>query len=415
MEHEQSKIKNLRTICTVTISVVFVVSGIIVFNRSKISNIENIKHIVNVSNKNIENEEKLKKAILPLNNYMEQPNTNFRTYIKPEKVKGIYVSGYRAGTDTYINDLIRIANETEINSMVIDIKNDNGEITYKMNLPDVIEIGATRNYINNIHELIKTLKENNIYPIARIVTFRDNYLCEKNPNLAIKNTDGSIWRDKQGTSWLNPYNKDVWEYIINVSKEAALVGFKEIQFDYMLFSTDSKIKEADFSVVETQTSRKDIINEFIQYAYEQLSPLGVYISASVYGSIIDNKLNTNLIGQDYVELSKNLDYISPILYPSRYAEGSLGIEYPVLEPYNIIYNSMNLSKEIISNIDVDENKATVRPWLQDFTATWLEPNQVYGVEQVREQINAVYDSGLEEWILWNVNCNYTEDALEKEK
>lgn len=344
--------------------------------------------------------------------YMEPPSISFKTYMKPEKVKGIFVSGPRAGSASYMPDLIKLANETEINAMVIDIKNDNGEVTYKMDIPAVTDIDSGIRYIKDINELISTLKENNIYPIARIVAFKDPYLSEKRPDLTIKNQDGSVWRDNKGVAWVNPYNKDVWDYVIDIAKEAAAVGFKEIQFDYIRFSTDSKMKNADFGVSAKEMTKTDVINAFTKYAYEQLSPLGVYVSADVYGTIIDSKIDSEIVGQNYIEMSKNLDYICPMVYPSHYANGSMGIQYPDLDPYGIIYNSMKTSETVLGT--VDEKKATVRPWLQDFTASWVKPYQVYGEEQIKQQIKGVYDAGLEEWILWNGSCNYTQEGLEKE-
>lgn len=353
-------------------------------------------------------------SVLEIEYYMEQPDTNYKTYARPEKVKGIYVSGPRAGSSKYMPELIELAKETEINAMVIDIKNDSGEVTYKMDIPAVVEAGSGVNYIKDIEGLIETLNENNIYPIARIVVFKDSYIAEKRPDLTIKNKDGSVWRDKSNIAWVNPYNKDVWDYVIDIAKEAANVGFKEIQFDYIRFSTDSRMKNADFGELAETMSRTEIITEFTKYAYEQLSPLGVYVSADVYGTIINSKTDADIVGQDYVEMSKYLDYICPMVYPSHYANGSMKIQYPDLDPYNVIYKSMGYSNEELAKIPEGEHKAIVRPWLQAFTATWLANYQTYGGKQIREQIQAVYDAGLEEWILWNGSCSYTSDGLEKE-
>ena len=407
----------------VTVSILVIVGCIIyMFMENNKNNINDnttnnvtenvIEHITTEKEITQDKQQKELSSVLQINYYLEQPDTDYKVYVRPEKVKGIYVSGPRAGSSKYMPQLIELAKETEINAMVIDIKNDSGEVTYKMDIPEVTQIGAGVNYIKDIKELIETLNENNIYPIARIVAFKDSYIAEKRPELTIKNKDGSVWRDKSNIAWVNPYNKEVWDYIIAIAKEAAAVGFKEIQFDYIRFSTDSRMKNADFGELAETMSRTEIINEFTKYAYEQLSPLGVYVSADVYGTIITSKVDAEIVGQDYVEMSKYLDYICPMVYPSHYANNSMGIKYPDLDPYNIIYKSMNYSNEKLSIID--GHKAIVRPWLQAFTASWLASYQTYGGTQIRQQIQAVYDSGLEEWILWNGSCSYTNDGLEKE-
>lgn len=329
----------------------------------------------------------------------------------PVKVKGIYVTGPRAGTAMYMSELVHLVETTELNAMVIDIKNDSGEITYKMEQPLVQEMNAGVNYIPNIKELIKELKEKDIYLIARVVAFKDPILAENKPEYCLKKKDGTIFRDKDGHGWVNPYKKEVWDYIISVSKEAVELGFHEIQFDYIRFSTDSGMKEVDFGNDAKDKTKMEIITEFTKYASEQLKPLGVYVSADVYGTIIDSKVDAEIVGQNYVEMSKYLDYICPMIYPSHYADGAYGIEHPDLEPYELIHSALNKSKAALKELDDSKNKAKVRSWLQDFTAKWIRHYQSYGPEEIREQIHGVYDAGYEEWILWNGNTNYTKEGL----
>ncbi len=329
----------------------------------------------------------------------------------PVKVRGIYVTGPRAGTDKYIQELVSLVDSTELNAMVIDIKNDSGEITYKMDLPTVKEIGAGVNYISNIKQLITDLKEKDIYLIARIVAFKDPILAAERPELSLKKKDGTTFRDKDGLSWVNPYKKEVWEYLVDVAKVAVKLGFDEIQFDYIRFSTDSGMKDVDFGDEAKKHTKIEMITEFTKYASNELKPLGVFVSADVYGAIIDSKVDADIVGQNYVDMSKYLDYICPMIYPSHYADGAYGIEYPDLEPYNLILKALNKSKVVLKEIDEDKNKAVVRPWLQDFTASWLANYKTYGTEEIRAQIQAVYDAGYEEWILWNGYNNYTKEGL----
>lgn len=328
----------------------------------------------------------------------------------PVKAKGIYVSA-KLANHARMKDLIELVETTEVNAMVIDIKDDEGRITYRMNSPRVKEIGADINYIPDIQNFIQELKDRGVYIIARIVAFKDPYLAEKRKDLSIRNQDGSIYRDNRNEAWVNPYQKEVWEYLIEVASEAAFVGFDEIQFDYIRFSTGKGIANADFGGEAVNKSKEEIILEFTKYAYENLKPLGVFVSADVYGAIINSNVDAALVGQNYVEMSRYLDYICPMIYPSHFGEGNYGIQYPDLEPYNVIRKALLVSKTKIEQLPEDENRAIVRPWLQDFTAKWLKNYQKYGSEQLREQINGVYDAGYEEWILWNASSNYTKGGL----
>lgn len=333
--------------------------------------------------------------------------------VPPCKVKGIYVTGPMAGSTNNMKKLINLVDKTELNTMVIDIKNDSGEITCQLDNNTAKEINAITNYISNIEELVKTLKEKNVYLIARIVAFKDPILAEKKPDLSIKNANGTIFRDRSNLAWVNPYKKEVWEYLVSLGKEAAELGFDEIQYDYIRFSTDKGMKQTNFGVDTSKKTKIETITEFTKYAYEQLSPLGVYVSADVYGTIINSDVDAKIVGQSYVEMAKYLDYICPMIYPSHYGNGVYGIKYPDLEPYLLIKSALEDSKEVLKAKEKGEHQAVVRPWLQDFTATWIDKYQKYGASEIREQIKGVYDAGYEEWILWNGSNRYTESGLKK--
>jgi hypothetical protein len=328
----------------------------------------------------------------------------------PVKVKGIYVTGPRAGSDD-MEDLIELVDTTELNAMVIDIKNDSGEITYDMDLDAVQEIDADVHYISDMKKLVSELKDKDIYLIARIVAFKDPILAESNPDLCLKNADGTSFHDKAGLSWVNPYKKEVWDYLLSIAKEAVELGFDEIQFDYIRFSTDKLMNKVDFGEEAKEMSKTKVITEFTKYVSERLKAMGAFVSADVYGAVINSKVDSKIVGQNYVQMSKYLDYICPMIYPSHYAEGSYGIQYPDLEPYNLIYSALDKSKAVLEKIDEDSNKAIVRSWLQDFTATWIDHHKTYGKEEIRDQIQAIYDSGYEEWILWNGSNIYTKEGL----
>ena len=327
--------------------------------------------------------------------------------------KGIYVTA--TGANKNIDHLIELLESSELNTMVIDIKDDDGYITYRMDYDQAIAIKATTSYITDIEGLIKKLKEKNIYAIARVVTFKDPVLAERRPELALKYKDGSTFRDKDKQAWVNPYKKEVWDYIIGVAKECANIGFDEVNFDYIRFSTDSGMSKVDFGEEAETKTKIETVTEFVKYACEQLKPLGIFVSADVYGAIISSSIDAKIVGQSYVEMSKYLDYICPMIYPSHYGDGYYGIDYPDTQPYELIMGALKSSRNALDQIDEDEHCAVVRPWLQDFTASWLRHYIKYGPNEVREQIEAVYNSEYTQWLLWNGAMNYTKDALYTEE
>lgn len=338
---------------------------------------------------------------------------------EPVKVKGIYVSGPVAGI-AKMDDLIDLVDRTELNAMVIDIKNDEGKVTYKMQSEQVLEIDAGVRYIPDINELVSKCKEKDIYLIARIVAFRDPYLAEQRPEWAVHTKDGEIFRDKNGLAWVNPYRREVWDYLVEIASEAGKAGFDEVQFDYIRFSTDVNESEVDYGPESEGTGKIEIITEFTEYLYEQLIPQGVYLAADVFGTVIDNETDQAIVGQDYVLMAQYLDYICPMVYPSHYHDGSYEIKVPDAEPYRTVYSAASSSVRELGAVP-EENRAHVRMWLQGFTASWVSGHIGYGPEQIRAQIKGAYDAGYDEWILWNAAVNYqpgaflTEEEAEAER
>lgn len=328
---------------------------------------------------------------------------------EPVKVKGIYVSGPVAGIDR-MDTLIELVEQTELNAMVIDIKNDEGRVTYKMQSEQVLEIDAGVSYIKDIEELVSKCKEKDIYLIARIVAFRDPYLAEQKPEWAVHTKDGDIFRDKSGLAWVNPYKREVWEYLAEIASQAAEAGFDEVQFDYIRFSTDIKEEEVDYGAESENVGKIEIITEFTKYMYEKLTPQGIYVAADVFGTVIDNETDQEIVGQDYVQMAEYLDYICPMVYPSHYYSGSYGISIPDAEPYATIYAASSASAQELQAAPKD-NCAHVRLWLQGFTASWVSGHISYGKEQIRAQIKGAYDAGYDEWILWNAAVKYQPECF----
>lgn len=331
----------------------------------------------------------------------------------PVNVKGVYISSYVAGTPDMMDRLIMEIDRTEANALIIDLKDDFGRVACEMDSPLIQEIGSIKTYIPDIEGLMKKLKEHDIYVIARIPAFRDAWLGEARPDWCIHKADGSIFKDRDGNAWVNPYKREAWDYLVEIAIQAGKLGFDEVQFDYVRFCTEKGMKEAVFDEADVQgRSRTDIICEFMEYAYEILKNEGVFVSADVFGAIINSDVNADSVGQIYGEMAKYLDYISPMIYPSHYADGNYGIDHPDIHPYETIRAALEDSrKELYFAAKESEHIAQVRPWLQDFTATWLANHIEYGPEQIRQQIQATYDSGYDEWMLWDASCRYCWDGL----
>lgn len=332
----------------------------------------------------------------------------------PVTVKGIYLTS--GGANKTLDSLIALVNRTELNAVVIDIKDDDGYITFAMNGDYVDKFSTSRSFINDIEITLKKLKENNIYVIARIVAFKDPILGNLRPDLALHMNDGSVYKDYSDTVWLNPLKQEVLDYLFEVAAYCAEIGFDEINFDYIRFPTDGNIADIDLGEEAADKTKIDAITQAVKYLCENIKPLSVYVSADVFGGIITSAPDQRNVGQSYVELSKYLDYICPMIYPSHYANGYYGIDYPDTQPYKMMYYALMDSRKVLKELeDTALNKAEVRPWLQDFTASWLKNYIPYGEKEVRAQIEAVYDAGYNQWFLWNASMNYTEDALMAEE
>ena len=346
--------------------------------------------------------------------------------IENVKVKAVYLTGPSAGSSDRVDKIIDLAKKTELNSVVVDVKED-GSLNYESGLEVVKKFGKQTKYYDP-EKLIKKFHDNGVYVIGRIVTFKDPTLAKNRADLAIKNSKGSLWLENGKTPWTNPYNEEVWDYNIAIAKEAISKGFDEIQFDYVRFPTG---KKSDFNYGTSVPDKAAAINGFLAKANKVLhEEAKVPVSADVFAIIVESKPDGESIGQRITEVGKDIYCISPMIYPSHYANDAKkgimangvgqkinGIVFtkPDLEPYKVMYNALASTK---TKIAATENyKAKVRPYLQAFTAKYL-PNgyyQTYGPQQVKEQIKAVYDAGYEEWILWDPSNKYQESYFNPEK
>lgn len=330
----------------------------------------------------------------------------FFFFERPDHVRGLYVNAWSAGSRRRMAALIDLAKRTEVNSFVIDIKDATGYVSHRTAVPLAREIGATGEVrIPSMTWLLTQLEEAGIYPIARIVIVKDPLLAAAHPELAVQDTSGGVWEDNNGTVWLNPFNRGVWEYHVDIAREVAEMGFPEIQWDYVRFpdAPASALGRADFPGRDGRR-RTEAIRGFLAYSRRELSGLEVHVTADVFGVTTSATRDVG-IGQVWESFIDVIDVALPMVYPSHYWKGSFGYQKPNSYPYEIVRNALEDAIERSAGM---ADAGATRPWLQDFTLG--APR--YEAPEVRAQIQATYDVGIQEWILWNPGSRYTEAALE---
>jgi len=347
-------------------------------------------------------------------------------YLKtPNSVKAVYMTSWVAGTGSLREQIVKLIDETELNSVVIDIKDDTGRISFAVEDEYLNEIGSAEVRIPDIKDFIKYLNEKEIYVIGRISVFQDPYFIKKRPDLAVKReSDGTVWRDRKGIGWLDAGSREAWDYVILIAKEAHKVGFDELNFDYIRFPSDGNMRDIYYPFSEEKIladpdfGKADIIRDFFAYLDSELEELNVPISADLFGMTTTNKDDLN-IGQVLENALPYFDYISPMVYPSHYPTGFQGYQNVNAYPYEIVNFSMTEAVKRIEELRIllastspnvpylsKLKPSQLRPWLQD--NDYPVP---YTPEMVRAQINATYDAGLNSWMLWDAANTYTRAAL----
>jgi hypothetical protein len=324
-------------------------------------------------------------------------------------VRAIYVSSYVANSRR-MNELINLVKQTELNAMVLDI--NSGIALLSVDLSNYKQGHAhfkpsSKRSAQQYRQVIQQLKRHHIYLIARIVTFKNPSLANAVPAWALKRKDGKLWRDRNGIPWVNPFRQEAWEYPITLAEHAAQIGFDEIQFDYVRFPENaSKLdREVDFANAQGWT-KSEAIGRFLHRASVRTHKYGARVSADVFGMVgsTDNDMG---IGQKWDTIVKEVDVISPMIYPSHYSRGMWGIDNPDLSPSPIINRAlMDAAKHNRKLNQKGIATAKVRPWLQGFTAGWVFPNQKYGAEQIREQIYTARKAGFDSYMIWNSAIRY---------
>ena len=325
----------------------------------------------------------------------------------PAVIRGLYVNRW-AAIGQRMGQLIDVARRTEINALVIDVKDDRGLMLYRSSVPLAREIGADTVMpmpMARVRAMLDTMRAHGIYPIARIVVVKDPLLAVEKPEWAIRRADDPArpWLDKNGKPWLDPHHAGVWHYAADIAREAVDLGFSEIQLDYVRFPDEKRIvREAVFPLAQGRT-RAQVIRDQLGLTRDTLRSTGVPFTIDVFGLTTSDTTDMG-IGQQWEMFVDRADAVLPMTYPSHYAPGSYGIRSPNASPYAVLDRAMKDAKRRTAGI---EGAARIVPWYQDFT---LGPPR-YGAAEVRAQIEAGYANGIRSWILWNPGSRYTLGAL----
>lgn len=341
------------------------------------------------------------------------------THIKtPDAVKAIYMSQCVVGTRSFREKLVALADTTEINSLVIDIKDYSGKLAFRSENPKISHALSDACRADDMLEFIDYVHKKGIYVIGRITVFQDPYMTKLKPHLAVRKlSDGGVWKDYKGLSFIDVGAKEHWDYIAEISKEAHAIGFDELNFDYIRFPSDGNMKDTHYTL-SIGKSKQVALEEFFKYLNEQLKPTGAVLSADLFGMTTTNTDDLN-IGQVLERTFPHFDFIAPMVYPSHYPPNFNGWANPNHHPYELIKFVMDsavtrakafdtLMASTTPGYNADSVKK-LRPWLQDF-----DYGGTYDIAEVKAQIKATYDSGLNSWMLWAPSNIYTLGALDKQ-
>jgi hypothetical protein len=319
----------------------------------------------------------------------------------PQFVRGLYVNRYAAESDRKMRHLIALADTSEINAFVIDLKDEFG-INY-VSTDTLVRRNAGRGgTIANLPALLDTLHAHHILAIARIVVFKDSVTARLNPAWVIRKSDGTPWHDKKGIAWVNPYNRNVWEYDLHVAEDAARMGFGEVQFDYIRFPEPYKSLPEQVFPGAGDVAKPVVLAEFLKTARERLAKYNVKTTADIFG-LVTSTPGALEVGQRWEDLAQSTDVLLPMVYPSHYPHGSFGFDHPNAEPYGIVTAAIASAYKRDAKLGLAGER--VRPWLQAFTLG----APAYGPDQIRAQKKAVYDAGYDGWVLWSPGSKY--DAI----
>lgn len=315
-----------------------------------------------------------------------------------QNVQGIYLSSWTAGVKRFYTLADMVAG-SQLNALVIDVKDSTGKVGYKSAVPLVAEIGAYEPRIRDLDAILTYCREKKIHTIARIAVFQDPVLAKARPRLAVGNAGGGVWKDRKGLSWVDPAAREVWAYNVAIAKEVAARGFDEVQFDYVRFPTDGKLRALSYPVYRRTVPKHEVIKSFFQYVDRELKPVNVLVSADIFGLTVMAEDDLN-IGQRIDDIADYVDFICPMIYPSHFPRGHLGLKNPADHPYLIIYDSCMRGLKRLEG-----KRAKMRPWLQDFKL-----GAVYDKGMILDQIRAARDARVAGFCMWNARNVYTDAA-----
>ena len=326
---------------------------------------------------------------------------------RPDTVRGLYVNRW-AALGQKMWQLIEVARKTEVNALVLDVKDDRGFVLYRSNVPLAREIGADTNMPMRparLRAVLDTMRAHGIYPIARIVVVKDPLLAEQKLDWSIKRKDDPTkpWHDRAGKPWVDAHQRGPWQYAVDLAREAVALGFSEVQFDYVRFPDDKRlVHDAAFPLAAGRL-RAQVIRDQLGFSRQALKPLGVPFTIDVFGLTATDTTDMG-IGQRWEMFVDQADVVLPMAYPSHYAPGTYRLSNPNARPYETIAHTVDDAKRRSANVP---NAAKLVMWYQDFT---LGPPR-YGAEQVRAQIRAGEERGVPDWILWNPRSVYSTGAF----
>ncbi len=326
----------------------------------------------------------------------------------PPETKGIYMTSWVASNHELRGNLVKLMDETEINSVVIDIKDYTGKIIFTVTNQDLKTFGSEEVRVPDLPEFIESLHKKGIYVIGRVAVFQDAYFVKHRPDLAVKNKAGTAtWKDRKGISWIDAGSREYWDYIILLAKESHKIGFDEINFDYIRFPSDGDMKDISFPQSST-TPKATVLKNFFSYLHNGLKDSGLKTSADLFGMVTTAEDDMG-IGQLLENALPYFDFIDPMVYPSHYPTTFMGFKLPEAHPYEVIEYTMRSGVKRAESYasSTGQTVATLRPWLQDFGL-----KMTYGPAEVRAQIKATNDVGLHSWLLWSASNKYTRGALD---
>ena len=320
----------------------------------------------------------------------------------PAHVRAIYMSSWVAGTPSIRSRLVSLIDTTELNAIVIDVKDNTGVITWDSRMRDMDA------FIDELHT-------KNIYIIARVASFQDPHYVKLHPEEAVHSKKtGTIWKDRKGVPWVDTGSKKMWVYLENISKDAYARGFDEINLDYIRFPTDGVLPDMVFPISGERGlyNKVNVVEDFYTYITGQLHKDGIPVSGDVFGIITTSKGDISVLGQDFHVALRTFDYVAPMVYPSHYAVGTFGFQNPAKFPKEVIHEALMgaiiIADEVASSTGqaTSSLRAKIRPWYQDF-----DMGAVYTKEMVRAQIDAGEALGVNSWMLWDPSNKYTLGAL----